>query len=528
MTERKEAEEALKVSEEKLRNVLEFSPNAITVTDMEGNVIECNEQTAKLHGFPSKDAVIGKSAFSFIAKEDQDRAIQNMKHALEHGSVKDVEYTLLKKDGARFSGELSASVITDSSGKPVSFVAITKDISDRKKAEAEREQLHDDLREKLNMIRRQNLQLINLQRKFKQYSRELEHKVNRLEKNRLDLTDNEKIVLYTMTAYPDLNDQAIADKTDIKRSTVTAIKNRLRKQNQYHLVNIPNLKALGCGLLTVTYGNYAQNYSEVKKQGGKLVYPGLILTLSGKSRFMTITASKDLVEHHNDTDPLIRFSLSKGIFTRSPRMVHFPVGLCNMYNMFDFTMLLNNLFGLRRDLMVRGGQNGSTHVPLTKGMKEVLYALVKYPEATTTELAKRLRVTRTTVSVTKNRLFKEGLVSSAVIPDISGLGCEMIALSYFRFNPHSDHTDVDAIQRYYLNSHSVVCLSTMTDKMCLGLFRDYAEHSTIFDSEVRQCRSKAILADDPELFSFDIDGLRQFNVDFTGITRRLLEIKDDF
>jgi PAS domain-containing protein len=45
ITEKKEIENAIKQSEEKTRNILESSPDAITVTDLQGNITECNEAT---------------------------------------------------------------------------------------------------------------------------------------------------------------------------------------------------------------------------------------------------------------------------------------------------------------------------------------------------------------------------------------------------------------------------------------------------------------------------------------------------
>ncbi len=134
ITERKKAEKFLKESQEKIKNILESSPDAISVTDLNGNITECNEQTLKMHGFSSKEEVIGKSAFMFIAEKDHKRAIDNLKKTLKCGSIKNIEYTLLTKDGKEFLGEVSASVIKDTSGKPVAFVAVSKDITERKQA----------------------------------------------------------------------------------------------------------------------------------------------------------------------------------------------------------------------------------------------------------------------------------------------------------------------------------------------------------------------------------------------------------
>jgi PAS domain S-box-containing protein len=121
--------------EAKLNAILESSPEAITVTDLDGNIVECNQAAVDMRGFQSKEDLIGKSALEFIAKKDHEKAIQNLKKTIEQGSVKTVEYPLLTEDGREFPGEWSASVVRDASGKPEYLVAITRDITERKKAE---------------------------------------------------------------------------------------------------------------------------------------------------------------------------------------------------------------------------------------------------------------------------------------------------------------------------------------------------------------------------------------------------------
>ncbi|MEM2959311.1 MAG: PAS domain S-box protein, partial [Candidatus Jordarchaeaceae archaeon] len=125
----------LRESEEKLRAILASSPDAITVTDLDGNLIECNQAALDLHGFSSKEEVIGQSAFKYIAEKDRERAKRNMIKTLIQGSLSNVEYTLLTRDGREFPAELSASVLRDASGNPIGFVAIIKDITERKMME---------------------------------------------------------------------------------------------------------------------------------------------------------------------------------------------------------------------------------------------------------------------------------------------------------------------------------------------------------------------------------------------------------
>lgn len=132
---RKKAERLLRSSEEKLRNILNFCLGAITVTDLKGTIIECNKATLQMHGFSVKKELIGKKAFDLVAGKDRQRALENMKKTLKEGFVKNVEYTLLTKDGTEFPAELSASVVRDSSGRVASLIAITSDITLRKRME---------------------------------------------------------------------------------------------------------------------------------------------------------------------------------------------------------------------------------------------------------------------------------------------------------------------------------------------------------------------------------------------------------
>jgi PAS domain S-box-containing protein len=125
----------LRMNEGKLRSIFAASPDAITVTDLSANIIECNQATLDMHGYRSRKELIGKSAFELIAKKDHPEAIENMKKTMRQGSLKNVEYTFLTKDGHEFPAELSASVVFDASGKPTALVAITQDITERKKAE---------------------------------------------------------------------------------------------------------------------------------------------------------------------------------------------------------------------------------------------------------------------------------------------------------------------------------------------------------------------------------------------------------
>ncbi len=137
ITERKQAEEAVRESEETLRKMFESVTDGISVVSLDGIIIDVNQRTVEMHGFSSKDEILGKSALELVAPADHKRVAINMRKALTQGVIQGVEYTLLKADGSEFPGELSTNVLKDAAGKAVGHITISRDITGRKRAEEE-------------------------------------------------------------------------------------------------------------------------------------------------------------------------------------------------------------------------------------------------------------------------------------------------------------------------------------------------------------------------------------------------------
>ncbi|MCX6664149.1 MAG: PAS domain S-box protein, partial [Euryarchaeota archaeon] len=162
--------------EEKLRKIIDSSPDNITVTDLNGIIIDCNQAAADMIGFSTKEDIIGKNTLELIVLKDREKALEYLKKALEIGLVKNVEYTFLKKDGSEFQAEISASVIQDSSGKPLSFMAITKDITERKKAEKELKEKIDELERFKKLTVGREHKMIELKKEINELCKQMNQK----------------------------------------------------------------------------------------------------------------------------------------------------------------------------------------------------------------------------------------------------------------------------------------------------------------------------------------------------------------
>jgi PAS domain S-box-containing protein len=132
--ERKQIEAILRNNEARYRMLVENSPNGITLTDLEGNLLLCNKQAAQLHGYDKPEAMLGLHLFKLYAPRDQQIALTHTQKALSEGKVINAECTLRRKDGSQFPAEISTVLVRNTGGTPTGFFNIAQDISDRKQA----------------------------------------------------------------------------------------------------------------------------------------------------------------------------------------------------------------------------------------------------------------------------------------------------------------------------------------------------------------------------------------------------------
>lgn len=134
--ERRKAEETLKESEDRYKKLIDTSPDAIVVTDLEGRIQVVNEQVLTIYGFKTAKELIGKNGFDLIAKEDQERTRKALTDVIKEGKINNLQYVSTRKDGTRFFTEASASLLLDSQDlKKGRLIAVVRDITERKKIE---------------------------------------------------------------------------------------------------------------------------------------------------------------------------------------------------------------------------------------------------------------------------------------------------------------------------------------------------------------------------------------------------------
>lgn len=137
LRERKKAEEALRESEERYRNIFEMSPDSIVAVDTRGVITSCNATATKMLGY-SKDEMIGKhfSKIGILRTEDLPYYTALFNSFLRGEAEKPAELTFYRKDGTPLLCDVRLSLLKEGS-KTIGIQAISRDITERKKAEEE-------------------------------------------------------------------------------------------------------------------------------------------------------------------------------------------------------------------------------------------------------------------------------------------------------------------------------------------------------------------------------------------------------
>jgi PAS domain S-box-containing protein len=133
VTERKLAEEALKESEEKFRNLAEKSPNMIFI-NKRGKIVYANEKCEEVMGYTRKEFYSPDFNFlSVIAPESRALVKSSFTDHMKGEEISPYEYSLITKDGKRIDSILTTKLIKY--GGESAILGIVTDITERKQAE---------------------------------------------------------------------------------------------------------------------------------------------------------------------------------------------------------------------------------------------------------------------------------------------------------------------------------------------------------------------------------------------------------
>ncbi|MCJ7745986.1 MAG: PAS domain S-box protein, partial [Actinobacteria bacterium] len=135
ITEQKEAERALRESEEKYRGLYDSIRDGIVMVDMDGNILDCNQAYLEMLGYSMDE--VRRLTYQELTPEKWHEVeagiVENQISKLGHSEPYEKEY--IRKDGTVFPISIRAWLTSDREGNPTGMWGIVRDITDWKRAE---------------------------------------------------------------------------------------------------------------------------------------------------------------------------------------------------------------------------------------------------------------------------------------------------------------------------------------------------------------------------------------------------------
>jgi two-component system NtrC family sensor kinase len=133
LTQRKLMEKELREAYDFMNKIVQSSPNAITATDMKGNIVIWNQGAEETLGYKASD-VIGKMNIRKIYPEGVARKVMQMLRSDESGEIgrlNSYPMVYVRRDDEIVEGNLSAAIIYDANGNEIASVGSFVDLRDR-------------------------------------------------------------------------------------------------------------------------------------------------------------------------------------------------------------------------------------------------------------------------------------------------------------------------------------------------------------------------------------------------------------
>ena len=258
------------------------------------------------------------------------------------------------------------------------------------------------------------------------------------------ISSREVQVLNCMVKNPLFTDREISLATDLKLSTVTAIRRRLKERDYYHQIRIPSIHGLGGEMLAVTYSHYRPSVpSDIRLITGKRLaeaHKEVFWTISEYNQSISLELSRNLTDLKKNISQLEQLYTAQSFLDEGDiTLIAFPFEIAEIYSFFDFAPFMAQSFGLApveiglKNLSIFETEKGLGS-DMTDMAKKVYIGLIEFPEHTDTALAKEIGISQRTVTKLRKQFEVEGLIKTAIIPNLEKLGFKMLVFDHAKLN----------------------------------------------------------------------------------------------
>ncbi len=329
----------------------------------------------------------------------------------------------------------------------------------------------------------------------------------------MNLSKNEKLVLWGLVAYPDLNDMELADKLEMKYSTLCTVRKRLQDGDYYRTVRIPVLQKLGAEMMGVIYTvfNPAISVQERARITTKAIEISEELFYSvgetHKGFSLSLASAYSDLSAINETR-IETFAKAGLLDQKHPTEVLFPFPMTAIPRFFDFAPLLAKALDIQdRGIPVTGFDSEVGMIELSNVEKRVMLALVEKPDMSEKDLAADLGMSRYTFSRARKTLESDGLLIKKRIPNLMKLGFKVMTISHLMFNLKKPF-DANLLSKGILQNPGTILLAAKKfECISVSVYMEYEDYREEHTRDLQYLRENNYLIDVPNTAKYMIPSM---------------------
>lgn len=349
--------------------------------------------------------------------------------------------------------------------------------------------------------------------------------------NQDDLSKKEQLVLYSLIKYPTLTDKQIAEAMNLKHSTVTSIRHRLKNNEYYRKLKIPSLQQMGCQMLVVIHTNFSPLIpleDRVRITGKTIeVFEEIFFSVGEQDKGFSLSFSKDFATVGRVNDIRTKTFGKRGLLEEEyPTMVVFPFNISKIYRFFDFAPLIKKRFNLdveetqkTQDFTI----NQHHSVGFSDTEKNAYCMMIRHPEMSDSAIAKEIGLSRHTISISRRRFEQNNLIKVINLPNLLSIGFEIMAFYHIKFDP-SIFPDMDNDEAALLISDSTIFFSSrLFEAIMISVYKDYDDYNADMMNIMKILKENKWIASDPVIRTYGLHTLVYIkDFMFAPITQKML------
>jgi DNA-binding Lrp family transcriptional regulator len=346
---------------------------------------------------------------------------------------------------------------------------------------------------------------------------------------RLEFTPAEKAVLEGLVRYPTLNDRQLSEIIDVKPSTTTAIRRRLRNKEVFRTKRILMGNRLGYELLVAIMGKIkaTTGKAEMKKLLSWVKkLPGIFYAFKSSDSMFCIGYFKNFSEYRNLADAAWEAFGDKGPIDPSTwKAIIFSLERCKLVNFFDYSSPIRSLFGGARDQKLDQELEKVTSEKLSKKERVVLQGLVAYPESSDKTVAEKVKASRQAVSSMRKRFEDSDILRTIRVVDLAKVGIGIMAVGHLKFQPQAPlSVRWEGVERTASRTPLILFISSSPETVAIGLMSDYDQLHNLRRDFLEYYAKRGFYREEPSVIVFplsDTEIVKDF--DFSRFMDRIVE-----